>query len=104
VPGLAALNKGGLGTTVLSVSCAPAGSCTAGGYYWDRSRHRQGFVTREDNGVWGTPIQMPGLAGLSQGGSALVGALSCPSRRFCAGGGDYAAPLGRHRGFVTEGR
>jgi hypothetical protein len=30
------------------VSCAPAGSCTAGGSYTDRSRFRrcQGFVTR----------------------------------------------------------
>jgi hypothetical protein len=46
VPGLAALNKGGGPTTVLSVSCAPAGSCAAGGSYTDRSGHHQGFVTQ----------------------------------------------------------
>jgi len=46
VPGLAALNKGG-DAGVSSVSCAPAGSCTAGGSYADGSgrRHLQGFVT-----------------------------------------------------------
>jgi hypothetical protein len=43
VPGLEALNKGGL-ADVNSVSCAPAGSCAAGGDYWDRHHHSQGFV------------------------------------------------------------
>jgi hypothetical protein len=45
VPALAALNKGG--AFVFSVSCAPSGSCVAGGSYADRSGSRriQGFVT-----------------------------------------------------------
>jgi len=46
VPGLGALNKGG-GAEVSSVSCAPQGSCTAGGFYTVRIRGRQllqGFV------------------------------------------------------------
>jgi hypothetical protein len=43
VPGLEALNKGGF-ADVNSVSCAPAGSCAAGGDYWDRHHHSQGFV------------------------------------------------------------
>jgi hypothetical protein len=42
VPGLAALNKGGEDTRVPVVSCAPAGTCTAGGYYTDRSGHAPG--------------------------------------------------------------
>ncbi len=47
VPGLKALNTAGV-AAVSSVSCSPAGSCAAGGYYVDRpSPHRfQGFVTR----------------------------------------------------------
>jgi hypothetical protein len=47
VPGLKALNTAGV-AAVSSVSCSPAGSCAAGGYYVDRpSPHRfQGFVTQ----------------------------------------------------------
>jgi hypothetical protein len=43
VPGLEALNKGGL-ADVNSVSCAPAGSCAAGGDYWDSRHNSRGFV------------------------------------------------------------
>ena len=43
VPGLGALNEGG-GAAVYSVSCAPAGTCAAGGYYTDRRGHSQGSV------------------------------------------------------------
>jgi hypothetical protein len=45
VPGLAALNTDGAGT-VLSVSCASAGHCSAGGDYRDGSGS-QGFVVSE---------------------------------------------------------
>jgi hypothetical protein len=40
VPGLEALNKGD--AVVVSVSCASAGSCAAGGSYDDRFHHGQG--------------------------------------------------------------
>jgi hypothetical protein len=45
VPGLGALNKGGL-AEVVSVSCGAAGSCAAGGIYNDAADHGQGFVTQ----------------------------------------------------------
>jgi hypothetical protein len=45
VPGLGALNKGS-SLAVSSVSCAPAGSCVAGGYYQEAGPYAlQGFVT-----------------------------------------------------------
>jgi hypothetical protein len=45
VPGLDALNKGS-SVGVSSVSCPPAGSCVAGGYYQATGRYvLQGFVT-----------------------------------------------------------
>ena len=50
VPGFRALNKCTDGVDIsdyFSVSCAPAGTCTAGGYYIDASGHDQGFVTQE---------------------------------------------------------
>ena len=46
VPGTAALNKGG-DADILSVSCAAAGNCSAGGDYADRSGHLQAFVVSE---------------------------------------------------------
>jgi hypothetical protein len=45
VPGLAALNK--RDAAVFTVSCAPAGTCAAGGYYTGRHHHSQGFVVSQ---------------------------------------------------------
>jgi hypothetical protein len=101
VPGLAALNKRG-DAFVTSVSCASAGNCAAGGYYSDRSHHRQGFVDVERNGVWGTAIRVPGLRVLNAGGSAEVGSLSCPAPGSCAAGGFYTGRSGHRQGFVTQ--
>ena len=41
--GLRAPNKAG-GAYIGSVSCAPAGACSADGSYTDRHHHVQGFV------------------------------------------------------------
>ena len=47
VPGLAALNKGG-DADARSLSCAPDGPCTVGGYYYaGGSGHHQGFVAAQ---------------------------------------------------------
>ncbi len=46
VPGTATLNSGGAAWTV-SVSCAAAGKCSAGGLYTDSSGHRQAFVVTQ---------------------------------------------------------
>jgi hypothetical protein len=101
VPGLAALNIRG-NAFVTSVSCASAGNCAAGGYYTDRSHHRQGFVAVERNGVWGTAIPMPGLRVLNAGGSAEIGSLSCRAPGTCAAGGYYTGRSGHRQGFVTQ--
>jgi hypothetical protein len=101
VPGLAALNAGG-DAEVTSVSCAPAGSCAAGGYYADRSHHHQGFVAVERNGVWGTAIPVSGLGALNTGGNAEVTSVSCGPAGSCAAGGFYTGASGQHQGFVTQ--
>src|SRR5262249_56929411 len=46
VPGLKALNQGGL-AELNSVSCGSAGSCAAGGTYTDASGHTQAFVVNQ---------------------------------------------------------
>ena len=103
VPGLAALHKRGGDATVISVSCASAGNCAAGGSY-HRNHHHQGFVATERNGRWGTAIEVPGLGALNTVGQAIVNAVSCGSAGNCAAGGDYTDRRGPSQGFVAVER
>ena len=98
VPGLGALNKGG-SADVFSVSCGSPGDCAAGGDYSGRG---QGFVADERNGVWGTAIQVPGLAALNTSGEAAVSEVSCASAGNCTAGGYYSS-FGS-QGFVADER
>jgi hypothetical protein len=102
VPGLRALNK--LNAPVTSVSCTPAGTCAAGGWYIDRHQHSQGFVVAERNGRWGTATELPGLAALNAGGGAEVSSVSCASAGNCAAGGDYSDRRSDFQGFVAVER
>ena len=89
VPGLRALNvRGGAG--VVSVSCASAGNCVAGGHYQDARRRGQGFVASERHGRWGRATEVPGLGSLNAGGGADVLSVSCSSAGDCAAGGYYS--------------
>ena len=107
VPGLAALNKGGGVTEVVMVSCASAGNCAAGGYYFDRPDHHTWFVAVERNGRWGTAIPVPGLKALNKGtdGVDVSGngfSVSCAPAGTCAAGGYYTDASGHDQGFVTQ--
>jgi hypothetical protein len=107
VPGLAALNKGRGKTEVLTVSCASAGTCAAGGYYFDRPDHHTWFVAVERNGRWGTAIQVPGLKALDKGTdgvdvSSNDFSVSCTPAGTCAAGGQYTDASGHDQGFVTQ--
>jgi len=86
------------------VSCASAGNCAAGGDYTDRRGNLRGFVVSERNGVWGTAIEVPGLAALNAGGGAGVTSVSCASAGNCAAGGDYDDRHGIGQGFVVSER
>ena len=91
VPGLVALNKGG-DASVVSVSCASAGNCAAGGNYADHQgvERDQGFVAIERGGRWRKAVEVPGLAALNTGRDAEVNAVSCGSASSCAVGGYYS--------------
>ena len=86
LPGFAALNKGGYVGTV-SVSCASAGNCAAGGQYEDSSGFLHGFVVTERNGAWGMAQKVPGLAALSPAGDDRITSVSCAPRGGLHGGG-----------------
>ena len=101
VPGTAALNKGGL-AQVLSVSCASAGDCAAGGSYADSPEHFQAFVVSEVHGRWGTAEEVPGTAALNKSGWAQVASVSCAAAGDCAAGGVYRDRSFHEQAFVVS--
>ena len=101
VPGSGALNAGG-GAFAISVSCASAGNCAAGGFYTDGSHRQQAFVVSERNGTWRTAIEVPGSGSLNAGGDATVNSVSCASAGNCAAGGLYTDRSGHQQAFVVS--
>jgi hypothetical protein len=100
VPGLAALNQGGL-ARVLSVSCGSPGNCAAGGNYTEKGDEpkQQAFVTVERNGRWGQAVQVPGVALTKRQFYVTVSSVSCTPVGPCTAGGFYlGGPTG---GFVV---
>jgi hypothetical protein len=92
VPGLAALR--GAQSFVNSVSCAPAGSCVAGGIYLGPGAGKA-FVVTERNGRWAKATGVPGRAARN----GEVNSVSCASPGDCAAGG-----AGHGEGFVAAER
>ncbi len=79
VPGLTGLHTIGF---VNSVSCAPAGNCSAGGYYVrPPGTDARAFVVSRKNGRWGEALQIPRMGGVSS--------LSCASAGNCSAGGMF---------------
>jgi hypothetical protein len=76
VPGLVALNKT-KNAEVDYVSCGSAGNCLAGGFYSNSQIGERAFEIVERNGVWGTAIEIPGLAALDTAGYSAVESESC---------------------------
>ena len=100
VPGTVALNQGKTAYAI-SVSCASAGNCTAGGTYTDSAKRMQAFVVSEVNGTWGTAKQVPGTGALNPGGNAYVESVSCTSAGKCSAGGGYTGSAGNRQAFVA---
>ncbi len=99
VPGTAALNKGG-NAVIESVSCASAGSCSAGGFHTDAFGRPQAFVAGEAKGIWGRAQQVPGTA-VSKGGEAAITSVSCARAGNCSAGGSYLDASGNTQTFVA---
>ena len=102
VPGLASLDQGGR-AGVTALSCAMPGNCAAGGWYQaGRSLRQQAWLAIQASGRWGTAREVPDLAALSAGGSAVVNAVSCGRTGECVAGGYFARLAGRPVGFVVR--
>ena len=100
VPGFSALNKGGI-AGLTSVSCASAGNCSAGGYYFNGSG-RQVFVVSEKGGTWGTAKEVPGTATLNKGEDASLTSVSCGAAGNCSAGGSYRDSSVHDHAFVVN--
>jgi hypothetical protein len=106
VPGTVAVDQYSVGG-VAAVSCAAPGNCSAGGTYRsprDPLGHENAFVVSEVNGTWQTAIAVPGLARLSQSGSAHFYALSCGAVANCSAGGiyDFANDPANEQAFLVS--
>jgi hypothetical protein len=103
VPGITALAVDGT-STPLSVSCASAGNCSAGGYYTKFASEpgpQEPFVVDEQGGTWGKAEQVPGTVALNQGGVAQLTSVSCASAGNCSAGGFYTDGNGNQQAFVA---
>src|SRR6266851_2045615 len=98
VPGLAALDKAGIAET-MSVSCSAAGSCAAGGNYYNDGIGSGAFVVSASNGLWRTalPVRFASKVGIAQ-----IWSVSCRRPGYCAAGGHYFDGLGRNQAFVVS--
>jgi len=96
VPGTAALNRYGT-AQVLSVSCASARNCSAGGSIADSYP----FVVNEVNGTWQPAILVSGTAFVHLW-TAQVTSVSCASAGNCGAGGTYTDSSGFSHAFVVN--
>ena len=81
VPGLAALNTS-MSAGVESVSCASPGNCAVAGTY--RANAPEAFFVSENDGSWGTAIEVPGSAAF---GVVTIASVSCASAGNCSAAG-----------------
>jgi len=101
VPGTAALNAGGY-AQVTSISCASAGSCSAGGAYTNSTPATQAFVVRETNGTWATATEVRGIAALNKRRLAMITSVSCASPGNCGAAGFYQDASFNSQAFVVS--
>jgi hypothetical protein len=71
---------------LISVSCASAGNCVAGGYGY-RGTTQLPYLVSQSGGAWGTPFAVSGESG-------QVMSVSCAGADDCAAVGGYSTPGG----------
>ena len=101
VRGAADRNPAGF-AEVISMSCASAGNCSAGGQYLDHLGRYQAFVLTEVSGTWQASVEVAGTAALNKGGDAQVSTVSCGSPGRCSAGGYYTGRNAYMHAFVVS--
>lgn len=94
----------GTGSDALTVSCATAGNCVAGGWFVGASdaTGQQAFIISEVNGHWGKAQVVPGSSALNKAKIGTTFAVSCAAAGACAAGGSYFASLDSETGFLAD--
>jgi IPT/TIG domain len=100
LPGIDDLNTAGF-AHIFSVSCGSTGNCLAGGSY-QTGEKLQAFVVSDTNGMWENAEEVPGMATLNTGGSAVITSVSCTSAGDCAAAGSYVASSAGEAFVVNE--
>ncbi len=59
-------------------------------------------MAREKSGVWGSAVNVPGLAVLNFGNYAAVNSVSCGAVGNCSAGGFYLDQNGHQQAFVVN--
>jgi hypothetical protein len=75
-------------TFLSSVSCAPAGHCTAVGEYHDSSRNTQGLLLTDTSGTW-RAARAPLPAGVASNPATSLTSVSCATAGGCTAVGAY---------------
>jgi hypothetical protein len=90
-----------LTTFIISVSCASAGDCVAGGEY-TTDFSDQALVVAETNRTWGAAEEVPGTSSLNADGDARIESVSCASVGNCSAGGYYRDGSEAFQAFVVS--
>ncbi len=74
--------------TIQKLSCSSVGNCNGVGAFASAANQtEQPMAFKEVDGVWGTPVILPGLTTLNPSGIGIISALSCASASSCSVGG-----------------
>ena len=89
--------------SLLSVSCASAGNCSAIGSYTDTSGNGPGLLLTETAGRWGTGVEaaLPANAAVTEQFVAMY-SVSCASAGYCTAVGNYNTDVSDDAVLLTE--
>lgn len=102
--GSAAFNPSGL-AVVGGLDCASAATCVAVGNVLSNlpsGTTVEPFLIDENNGVWGSVEEIPGIPALSKVNEAASTALSCGAAGECTAGGNYLDSSGQSQAFIVN--
>jgi len=88
------------GASVVSISCASAGNCSAAGFYFDSSHVERGLLLTETEGTWGAGVEAPPPANAAAAPWVSLDSVSCASAGNCGVVGSYVDSSGDGRGLL----
>src|SRR2546430_1372768 len=87
--------------SLFSVSCAPAGHCTAVGSYNDSSGNSgRGLLLPQTGGTWATGTEAPLPNGAASTQAINLNSVSCASAGNCTAVGNYTDKKGNRQGLL----